>query len=232
MLSIQMVEHGQNVEYMLYKDDCWLEMRLYGILCAVCLQQLTLRKAGVKLVLVGHGMNQDLERAEGEIEWPESMPIMDTQKLHLAYQLKQLDAAAAAKALEAVVAQKDKDTDAAEPLLEDGNDLGLDSDTDEDERDLLGRITAGVDDIEDDDDSSLSDSTAGLAECSVKGNSKGVGKKTKADEVDVSGLVLVKTKQPQLPKKVRPWPAGPAPEDLNKPASAVGECVMSMLNIA
>jgi hypothetical protein len=44
------------------------------------LQKEALNAAGVELVLVGHGMNSDIEIAElYEIEWPQGMHTFDTQ---------------------------------------------------------------------------------------------------------------------------------------------------------
>ena len=194
----------------------------------------------MQLVLLGHGMSQDLERAEGEIEWPNKsthdydMMMMDTQKLYLAYQLKQLDARAAAKALEAVVAQKDKNENKAAPLLEDENDLGLESESDDS---ILGMPDDLDDsDADEDDIDRVAALAKSLARASVKGggssrNSRGAspapgssnGKGGANGVIDTSGMVLVKTKQLQLPKKVRPWPAGPPAEDRAPGAAANGE---------
>lgn len=157
-------------------------------------------------MLIGHGMTQDMEQVEGEIEWPADMPIMDAQKLYLAHQLRKLDAASAAKALKDAVEQITKTDDVAEPLLEDKKDLGLESDSDEDEY-LLRRPAV------DDDD--------------VRGKGSKSGKNGAA--VDTRGLILVKTVQQQLPKKVRPWPAGPAPED-EKP-TLDGKCHGTVLRL-
>lgn len=91
---------------------------LLGLVVLVCvsctclapvpaLQKDMLRRSGVELVLLGHGMTADVDKAElYEIEWPEGMQKFDTQTLYMAWQLKQLDAAAAAKALYAVVASE------------------------------------------------------------------------------------------------------------------------------
>lgn len=170
-----------------------------------------LRKADVRLVLVGHGMDQDLEQAESEIEWPTDMPMMDTQKLYLAHQLKQLDAASAAEALEAVVGQKEKKEHEAAPLLGDDDDLGLESESDDEQ------LLVPVQQDADHGDNDLAGVRKGVAGMSLKGSKGGLH----GSDVDASGLILVKTKQLQLPKKVRPWPAGPATED-EKPAE--GKC--------
>lgn len=75
-------------------------------------------------------MSQDLEHVKAEIEMPTDMPVVDTQKLYLAHQLKRLDAASAATALADAVTQEDKKDEAA-PLLGTEQDLGIDSDTDD-----------------------------------------------------------------------------------------------------
>jgi hypothetical protein len=184
------------------------------------LQKEALNAAGVELVLVGHGMNSDIEIAElYEIEWPQGMQTFDTQKLYTAWQLKQLDAATAAKALEAVVGGGKGASKSAAAGLEDVLQEGMFDDDSADEDDV----------IPDEDDEGPAAAAAaavgrgmGALSLGVNGAAAGGGSGSGSGATSPGGTANSRKGKAQVqnPPRVRPWPAGPPPADPNRPASA------------
>jgi hypothetical protein len=188
------------------------------LLLLLLLQKEALNAAGVQLVLVGHGMNSDVEIAElYEIDWPKGMEKFDTQKLYMAWQLKQLDAAAAAKALEAVVGGK-------APKAAAGADDELQGLFDDDSGD---DDAAWVEDIAQDDDDNAPAAAAGKGMAALSlgnGNCRSPVGSAGGATSPGGGKASRKGKpQVQNPPRVRPWPAGPPPADPNRPASSSEE---------
>lgn len=183
-------------------------------------QREALSAAGVELVLLGHGMNSDIEIAElYEIEWPQGMQTFDTQKLYMAWRLQELDAASAAKALEAVVGGG-KGASKAAADVEDG--LYDDDSADED---ATGWADNGLQD-EGDEGTAAAAAGDGMAALSLgNGHSKSAagsaGGASSRGGTSPGGSVSRKGKpQVQNAPRVRPWPAGPPPADPNRPASS------------
>jgi hypothetical protein len=177
-------------------------------LIAVRLQKEALKAAGVELVLVGHGMNSDVEIAElYEIERPQGMQTLDTQKLYMAWQLKQLNAGAAAKALEALVGGGKGGSKSAAAEVED------DDSADED--------AAGWDE---DDEGPAAAAGKGIAALSLGVNGN-CSSPTGSGATSPGGTANSRKGKPQVqnPPRVRPWPAGPPPADPNRPASSSEE---------
>lgn len=171
-------------------------------------------------MLLGHGMNSDIEIAElYEIEWPQGMQTFDTQKLYMAWQLQELDAASAAKALEAVVGGG-KGASKAAADVEDG--LYDDDSADED---ATGWADNGLQD-EGDEGTAAAAAGNGMAALSLgNGHSKSAagsaGGASSRGGTSPGGSVSQKGKpQVQNAPRVRPWPAGPPPADPNRPASS------------
>ncbi|KAF6259522.1 hypothetical protein COO60DRAFT_1003280 [Scenedesmus sp. NREL 46B-D3] len=185
-------------------------------------QKEALAAAGVELVLVGHGMNSDVEIAElYEIEWPQGMQTFDTQRLYMAWQLKQLNAGAAAKALAAVAGGGKGGSKAAAGLDDELQELYNDDSADEE---AAGWV----------DDAMPNEGYEGLAAAASKGMAAlSLGKDHRGSPAgsvnsnsgsganSPGGKAARKGKaQVQNPPRVRPWPAGPAPEDPSRPASS------------
>lgn len=193
-----------------------------SLLLPLHLQKEALAAAGVELVLVGHGMNSDVEIAElYEIEWPQGMQTFDTQRLYMAWQLKQLNAGAAAKALAAVAGGDKGGSKAAAGLDDELQELYNDDSADEE---AAGWV----------DDAMPNEGYEGLAAAAGKGMAAlSLGKDHRGSPAgsvnsnsgsganSPGGKAARKGKaQVQNPPRVRPWPAGPAPEDPSRPASS------------
>ncbi|KAF8072693.1 SPAC2C4.08 [Scenedesmus sp. PABB004] len=177
-------------------------------------QREELEACEVVLVLVGHGMSGDLERAELlEIEWPPGMPSFDTQQLYLAWQLRGLDPASAAKALEVAGADKRPKADDGLPAnaaaaAATGSTHHALSDAESDDPDDW--VAAALDDHP----GGAGGAAAGVAALSL-GPGGGQGGAANGKPARVKGKP-----QPQMPKRVRPWPHGPAPEEKDAAAAA------------
>eukprot|EP00775_Hariotina_reticulata_P006331 gene6331-6565_t len=209
-------------------DALQTEVDQLGLTEGLTYQQIqALKASGVELVLVGHGMAQDLEQAQlFEVEWPEDMKMFDTQKLYMAWQLQQLGAPAGRKALEEVVlraesagaAPKSAPTiempsmlvgqqrkTANQPLVQAAGDD--DSDTD----DFHGLPVASDSDEDITDEELEQDAVAAVAE-KLQGMS--AGSVQRAGSAGSNGKHKGRPKGPtqvQNPPRTRPWPAGPAP---------------------
>jgi hypothetical protein len=187
------------------------------------MQKEALNAAGVELVLVGHGMNSDVEIAElYEIEWPQGMQMFDTQKLYTAWQLKQLDAGTAAKALEAVIGGG---KGASKSAAAAGDEL---LDDDSEDADAAGWVDDVVSDEDNEGPAAAAAAGRGMAALSlssVNGTAAAAGSGSSSGACSPGGTANSRNgkMQVQNPPRVRPWPAGRPPADPNRPASATEE---------
>lgn len=161
----------------------------------------------IDMVLLGHAMSQDQEHAElFEIEWPEGMLTFDTQKLFVGWQLEQMDAAAAAAALQELLARRKSQPSAGngpkpttlelvdqyEEAQEEDSEDGVPDDLDSDDSDygLPGAVSA----------LGLANKAKGRADSASNGSR-------------IAAVQPAKPKPVQGPVRVRPWPAGPLPSE-------------------